>query len=1017
MNKKNFILLIISLVIILFPNKVVAKESGATECLNKISITWKDGNGNVITDPTEVTTNQLKVEVKATKGKWEAYFGHPDIDSSDELFDNKNKFIHSFEDFDAEDKFTKTINLKDDSKAYVVLFIKLKNEMKVNEGKTVCKAGNYVISGNKIKIESDGKKKGTGIWRTYRISKYDPDIANGVNSSKPACAKMVRGQYKRNGSSSTKDICYNQKTKKTDDTCARLSDYQLKMQNYFPYCFNDTDNANLEFDGKFINEVKQKFIDYYNLINSIKFSTSTEINEYNSRLSYLRASTDWSEKTVNGEKKDEWSTSVGNLSCATSLTTETTNNYFAEKTVLDNSYCKVKCTEEFTTTYSPPVATKAGLCFTYQVTVKSKVNCITEQKSKDIWPKVRVKGCTYKAVCDDGTDQAGPNEEFDSCVKKCDGGKYSQSCINKCYKDVYGNKKDSSNTNLRKTLSNNTAKVSLLANDKDGPYIYYTDDDGKEYNLEIKCSTWSELSKNLQICAEGFKEAKDSNPLGSYEKRSNGGWKWNTTAKKAENIFATHSVGGKRSGAHSVINSVKRAAPYYFRSVESTKVLLKSLFGYGHYYGRAYNIDNVGIKRQASTRYKCEEDCWFKKKASGSCVSTVKEAKKAYDDEISAKQSQIEKCSTTAAELCSTTQATFEIGADNKVTNPKDGYVSDKTFENWNKTGNENKDEKIDCGIDRQSNLLNDIFAKLPTDNTSDTCTNGVNGKCYGTSYPNWEYKTTITFPGAWINLKTGEVEYTNDKKSDNGFSLEQYKYCTMYNSKNTNENWWKWRVNTDRTSAAPTVDDYNIHATVNKFGKFNWNLNFKCFYALSDLSGGTPNEPDTPDNPNTPDNPDTPTTPPTNIDIRFVREDKKLFAGRSYGATGSSRDTGNQIGFNWTSDAQNKTLNSATAKGYDINPYEYGKSIMDENSTQAVYSEEPDVIINLTPDNSKKINQLLKNSANSEKYGIGQFDKNGTWTDDTDIPMLRYYNSKILESLKDIVSIKYKKGYNYTKR
>lgn len=1026
MSKKKFIILTISLVLILFPNKVMAKNIGPNACLKGLNITWKDGNGNTISDPTEAATNKVKVEITASEGEWQVYFGSPDIDGSDELFNDegkdKGKFLKGFESFSSSNTYEKTVNLKDDSKAYVALFIKLKKEMKVNDGKVTCKAGNYVLNSKRIDITNDG----TGSWKTYRVSKYDADLADGINASKPACDKMRNGRYKRNGQSSSNDICYNETTKTTADNCSDLSDYQSKMKDYFPYCWSGTDNANLEFDGKFINEVKQKFIKYYNLVKSINFSSQAEINAYNARLTALASSSDWTKKSVSGKKESDWVTKAGNdgkLSCTTSLASEKTDNYYAEKKVLDNSYCSVKCTEEFTTTYTPPVATKAGLCFTYQVTVKSKVNCITEQKSSIEWPKVNVKGCTFKAVCDDQSDQAGPNEEFDSCIDSCDGGKYSQSCINKCYKKVYETKKSSSNTNNTKlsNFTSDSAKVKLLANDTD-PYIHYTDDDGKNHNLKDLCSTWSKLQTNLQVCAEGFREAKDSDPLGSY-KYKKGKYTWIPSAdvKKASDQYQVHYVGGSRSGTHSVVNSIKRAAPYYLRSVESTKVLLQSLFGYGHYYGRTYNIDNNGIKRQASGRYKCHENCWFKKKSENGCVSTVKEAKKEYDAKIDAKSSQIEACSTTAAKLCSTEEAKFTIGADNVT---KKNENKGKDFSNDNKSGNDN--DSITCATKSQSNLLNDIFAKLPEDSVSNPkCDNGVNGKCYGTPYNDHEYKTTITFPGAWINLKTGEVEYTNQSKKDKGFDLENYKYCTMYNSKNTNQSWWNWRVNTNMSTNAPSVDKYNIHASVEKFGKFNWKLNFKCFYAVSDSTGKPGCDPNTEvcdthnDDDCDPEKQSCETkTSPHNIDIRFVREDKKLFAGRTYGSTGSSRDSGNQIGFNWTSDAQDKTLNSATAKGYDINPYEYGKSIMDTNNTQNVYNDEADVIITLTPDKSARIKQLLKTNSSSKQYGIGQFDKNGTWTKDKDIPMLNVYKSNILSSLgSDIVQIKYRTGYNYAKK
>lgn len=1023
----NFIILVF--ILLLFPNNVEAKVNDKATGSGMVSVTMTPNNVSDIED-------KLNLEVTVNAGEWKFQFmRYTGIDDVSELFDVKNHTLkqdikNNYTTLTAGNIYSYEFGANDlkNGATYVIL---LKLNKKTTYNNITYNPGYYYFTDSgKVAITNVGSDKpddtrkngigsGTAYFRMFKLGGTDDSILQGLNYTKEPCKLMREGRYQKKASDM--DVGTVQNGESSDKF------YISKMKQYFPYCWQESDSSPIEFSGKTINSARKNFIEYYNLVQGIKFSSTKELNDYKTLLDELNGSTDWKYKGVVG-KNGNWSTDAGSLTCGTSLTDTNTDKYWTEKTVLSNQYCTVKCTERFTTTYSPPVATKAGLCFTYQVTVKSKVTCVTKKTGDIPWPTAnKVKYCKMKAVCDDDTDQAGPSDEFDSCINECDGGKYSQSCINKCYNKVYKSS-SSEKDNTKKMVNHFSSKVSvkLMADDKaNSPYKYYQLDDGTYFNLAEKCSTKTKLMNNLDTCAKGFKEAKAEKPFGSY-KKSGKKWEWNPTgAAIASKEAARKYVGDNRSsGPNSVINSIRRAAPYYLRSVAETKELLKSFFAIDTGYNgignvRHYNIDEHGIKRQVSSGWSCEESCWFQKtKESNQCNSqSEKELKDKYENEIKVNQSAIKACSTTSAELCSTSKATFTIGADNKVTNPKDGYVSDKTFENWNRTGNENKDEKIDCGIDRQSNLLNDIFAKLPTDNTSDTCTNGVNGKCYGTSYPNWEYKTTITFPGAWINLKTGEVEYTNDKKSDNGFSLEQYKYCTMYNSKNTNENWWKWRVNTDRTSAAPTVDDYNIHATVNKFGKFNWNLNFKCFYALSDLSGGTPNEPDTPDNPNTPDNPDTPTTPPTNIDIRFVREDKKLFAGRSYGATGSSRDTGNQIGFNWTSDAQNKTLNSATAKGYDINPYEYGKSIMDENSTQAVYSEEPDVIINLTPDNSKKINQLLENSENTEKYGIGQFDKNGTWTDDTDIPMLRYYNSKILESLKDIVSIKYKKGYNYTKR
>lgn len=55
---------------------------------------------------------------------------------------------------------------------------------------------------------------------------------------------------------------------------------------------------------------------------------------------------------------------------------------------------------------------------------------------------------------------AGPNDSFDSCVKSCDGGEYTQSCINKCYTQIYGN--SSSKSSSKKMYSGSLASARQL---------------------------------------------------------------------------------------------------------------------------------------------------------------------------------------------------------------------------------------------------------------------------------------------------------------------------------------------------------------------------------------------------------------------------------------------------------------------------------------------------------------------------------------------------------------------------
>lgn len=103
--------------------------------------------------------------------------------------------------------------------------------------------------------------------------------------------------------------------------------------------------------------------------------------------------------------------------------------------------CTRTCEESVVVEYGPPVASKAGLCFEYKVKVTSRVKCYSDIK---INPPTPPTVCTPVPICNSipgYTHQAGPKEEFDSCIQKCDGGKYSQKCSNQCYKQVYGDKK------------------------------------------------------------------------------------------------------------------------------------------------------------------------------------------------------------------------------------------------------------------------------------------------------------------------------------------------------------------------------------------------------------------------------------------------------------------------------------------------------------------------------------------------------------------------------------------------
>jgi len=122
----------------------------------------------------------------------------------------------------------------------------------------------------------------------------------------------------------------------------------------------------------------------------------------------------------------------------------TINSYHASITnkYLDSSlkytYWRAECSEEITVSYDDPKAVNAGGGFSYTTIITITRTCRPVQIKI---PKKKPK-CQYTVACwgrgHEGYNCAGPNEDFDQCVKTCDGGKYTQSCIDSCYDDVYG---------------------------------------------------------------------------------------------------------------------------------------------------------------------------------------------------------------------------------------------------------------------------------------------------------------------------------------------------------------------------------------------------------------------------------------------------------------------------------------------------------------------------------------------------------------------------------------------------
>lgn len=106
------------------------------------------------------------------------------------------------------------------------------------------------------------------------------------------------------------------------------------------------------------------------------------------------------------------------------------------------TYWDALCTETVTVTFDTPKAlSAAGAAFTYPSTITVSRQCTPYQV---IAPQFKTQ-CKYTVECWGGPANhtgevgAGPNDEFDSCIMQCDGGSYTQNCIDSCYSSVYEN--------------------------------------------------------------------------------------------------------------------------------------------------------------------------------------------------------------------------------------------------------------------------------------------------------------------------------------------------------------------------------------------------------------------------------------------------------------------------------------------------------------------------------------------------------------------------------------------------
>ena len=578
-------------------------------------------------------------------------------------------------------------------------------------------------------------------------------------------------------------------------------------------------------------------------------------------------------------------------------------NTYGETETVSGGSCKRVCEESVVAEYGPPVASKAGLCFEYKVKVTSRVVCETDTSA--ITPPVQPEICTPIPICNQisGKEhQGGPNEEFEQCINECDGGKYSASCSNKCYQEVYGE----------------DAIADPLA-------IRYGDD-------SIVQRMFSEQFPGY----EGRYQWENGNIV----------WQGDGYARYYEEFENERTQNDH--GTYNVFSGFKK-----------------------HVYGDGSVCqDNCVWTGCDESQYLNPEDA---------AEDTVENMKK-YNQAIS-------QCQASAS--CTTKTAYFEISVD--YTHDVDGTTKEETITFPYNSSEQSSLPSLGQGNESKSPVRPEIFLSDGEDYQ------GYDG-CYSeSSARNW-YQAEWSFPGTWINNKSGEITFV-DKTGNNAWHLKEDKFCVPLDAKSVNTLWWEWSEVGDTCYPADQISssiDYNIHASTTDFGFFGWNFDFECFYALRnevcDISTNgcctIPGDPSDPD-PGDPEDPDDPDDPPTSISTRDyafrIVDTSDMFPEQEDGTDDNVpkiEGVGRQPGYNWTlgmTSEDTSILMSLNDKNpdYKIDPLSLISNIQERRDT--IYSDDSyiDYKFILDTETLAKIRQFNKNKKYTDFDGEART-KNG---------------------------------------
>lgn len=868
--------------------------------------------------------------------------------------------------------------------------------------------------GNNWVILDSSLKGSKGLQQTYYINNISPNTDFRIQIGFSVATKDLGNNYKYIDKN---DKDYKKYSTTYSKSFSSLEDISVELKIKNPY-YNTICQSKLK---GLTNEQKQKVLSYVPYCN-LEYASYTIDKEsletaLDSAKKFIKNSSGESGKTLdltNATKIDDTSKTTS-LKCDPFTDSNekkyyhTTSTNYPLGSSSDKAVCATECTELVTVIYGPPKAVKAGACFNSQVTIKSSVSCkYNVKKSPPSEPNIS-KMSPPKIHCNSyGSyyDQGGPEEEFDTCVQKCDGGSYSQSCIDSCYSEIYDSNK--SNVSKQTINNNNTNKVSLsLANNKESSLV-------RMKNSASSCPNIDPTDKNFNATDYNDLTAK---VLAYYKDHLGGTYEKNGTSiywKQADNCYWSQYA----SYYFSSYSKAQRTIAGDYKARKKLGNVNSSNCSTSCWDKRYYApINGFKVESTETGSRKCGDNCYFYGNYTNGTLNPQDLIDK-YKKELAEYQEAIAACSENAT--CSNDTATFTISVDTtnndkSTSNPKTGVINACTT-NVNSTS----DDKL-----KTSTCFSwkGQHAQTSPNGTGDTLIfQGLDSQCAGTTNAPDDYYTKIDFPGTWIKNKGGQVTYK--KPNDEEFYKHQAnQFCIDRNFGNINVDWWTWSemYGKDQNKTNTVNKDslfYNILDKIENFGYFKWNFDVSCFFAVkgnpSDCPDGKcpevtcadPNDPIC--NPNNCPNGDCGGiyidnfgTRSASLDNLFVNTNKKTaldFTTKNETKTlikvndtnDEYKSTAQRItGYNWSLKSTDVTINN-----YPIAPTATISMIQQMGDNVYKNNKELDYSITLTPKQMSNIRKKYKGKSYSNWDGTFTGDSTKNTNNDNGI---KFYRSNLL--------------------